>query len=481
MQKSNSRRAMATIGGCLLVILIALVLPRQPRKSLVSNSSSNALSPAAAIESASVERARAFRRSTPSADAPAPTAEEIVAGKLIQFGKNRRELVHALAKRFNVNVSDDVERFFDAVEGGRWEEIEAAFNALRGEHASQPRSDDLWAIWRPIQETWGVAREAHNWPAQKLLDYGEDVLGSLRPGMIYVGGTDPGAFITTFLNETSEGERHVVFTQNALASGPYLDHLNFLYGDRLATLTHDESKRLFEEYQADARKRLEHDQQFPNEPKQVRPGENVSIVDGKVQVSGQVAVMAINEKLFQLFMEKNPDVSFAIEQSFPFNSTYAGATPMGPIMELRVQDEQNALTRERAAQSVDYWRTAAEKFNSGPEATDSLFPRLAYAKMAAEQASLLLEHGYAAEAERTLRLANEIGPGSPEPFFRLVNLLVTQGRLDDALVAAEAIHGNLPSPERLRTVYGENPTPAGQMRNAIEELKRMQKAKSERR
>jgi hypothetical protein len=139
--------------------------------------------------------------------------------------------------------------------------------------------------------------------------------------MIYVGGTDPGCFIPTLLNETSEGEHRILFTQNALADNTYLDYLNYLYGDRLAMLTKDDSQRLFDEYTADARKRLEHDEQFPNEPKQIRPGENVSIVDGKVQVSGQVEVMAINEKLFQLFMEKNPNASFAIEESYPFEST----------------------------------------------------------------------------------------------------------------------------------------------------------------
>src|SRR5438094_626452 len=79
-------------------------------------------------------------------------------------------------------------------------------------------------------------REAHKWPAQKLLDYGQTILGSLRPGMVYVGGTDPGCFIPTFLNETSEGERHVVMTQNALADGSYLDYLNFVYKDRMNTL-----------------------------------------------------------------------------------------------------------------------------------------------------------------------------------------------------------------------------------------------------
>ena len=466
---------MAILGGCLLLIVIALLLPRQRSKSIVGELSSNASNAAVTAESANAQRSRGFRRSATDAAASTLTAEEIVAQRLVQFGKSQHDRVYALAKHFKVNVPDGVERFFAAVEGGRWEEIEAAFNAIRGEHASQPRSEELWPVWRSIQETWGAAREAHNWPAQKLLDYGEAVLGSLRPGMIYVGGTDPGAFITTMLNETSEGERHIVFTQNALASGPYLDHLNFLYGDRLNTLTQDDSKRIFDDYTADARKRLEHDQQFPDEPKQVLAGENIKIVDGKVQVTGQVAVMAINEKLFQLLMEKNSNVSFAMEESFPFKSIFSGATALGPIMELRAQDE-NGLTRERATQAVDYWRTTAEQFNTA--ADDSLFPRLAYAKMASAQAGLLLDRGYAAEAEQAFRLANQIGPGSPEAIYRLLNLLTEQGRSEDALAAAEAAQRNMPSIERLQPIFGENPPLPRQLRNTIEELKRMQKSKT---
>jgi len=403
---------------------------------------------------------------------PPPSAEQIVARKLNQFGRSRRELVHALAKHLKVDVPDDVERFFHAVESGRWEEIDAAHNALlKGGDLTTPRSAELHQIWRAVQETWGIAREAHNWPAQKLLDYGEAVLGSLRPGMIYIGGTDPGCFIPTFLNETSEGERHITLTQNALADGTYLDYLNFLYGDRIATLTQEDSQRAFKDYTADAEKRLRHDQQFPDEPKQVRPGENVRLVDGNVQVSGQAAVMAINEKLFQRLMEKNPDASFAIEQSFAFKSTYGGATPAGPIMELRAQEEQNTLTRERAAQSVDYWRAIAEQFTSGTEGADSLFPKFAYAKMAAEQAALLLDRGYPAEAEQALRLANEIGPGSPEAVFGLLNLLKEQGRLEDALTVAENTLRKLPSQERLQSIFGDSPIFNAQLSAAIEALK----------
>src|SRR5207249_559684 len=145
----------------------------------------------------------------------------------------------------------------------------------------------------------------HDWPAQKLLDYGNAVLGSLRPGMVYVGGTDPGRWIPELLNETSGGEPHIIVTQNAFADSRYLDFMNTLYGDRFAALTQDDSKRAFDEYLADAQKRLQHDQQFPDEPKQLRPGEDVRITDGKVQVSGQVAVMAINEKMLQALMQKN--------------------------------------------------------------------------------------------------------------------------------------------------------------------------------
>src|SRR5947207_14598523 len=101
------------------------------------------------------------------------------------------------------------------------------------------------SLWPAILESFGVAESAHDWPAQKLLDYGNAILGSLRPEMVYVGGTDPGRFIPTLLNETGEGERHVVLTQNALADNSYLDYVRFLYNDRLATLSKEDSDAAF--------------------------------------------------------------------------------------------------------------------------------------------------------------------------------------------------------------------------------------------
>jgi tetratricopeptide (TPR) repeat protein len=449
------------VGGAVLVLIVALLLPKPD--ALSGRQTKLGDSPAEA-DSAKVlggDRWRAvgprLGERTLRADQTA-SAEQIVAGKLSQFARGRHEIAQRMAKRFGVELTEDVERFFHAVEAGQWEKSQKLFDLLKRQRDSGGSDGEgLRKLWGPIMETFGVAEEAHNWPAQTLLDYGHAVMDSLRPGMVYLGGTDPGRFIPTLLNETAEGEHHIILTQNAMADNSYLQYASFLYGDQKPMLDEQDSERAFKEYLSDAQKRLDHDQQFPDEPRQVRPGEDIRTTDGRLQVSGQVAVMAINERLVQMLMEKNPDVSFAIEQSFPLQSTYAGATTLGPIMELRVQDGQNALTPERAAQAVDYWQTTAQQVLSDPGVEDSLWVRKAWSKMASEQAALLLSQNYTAEAEAGFRVANELCPSSPEAVFRYVDLLVKQKRFDEAIQVADK--GARADPEN------------GQLRGLVEQLR----------
>jgi tetratricopeptide (TPR) repeat protein len=377
----------------------------------------------------SAERNQPARRQ--SSFESAPNAEEIVATKLSEFARDRLALTQAMARKFKVDAPPELEQFFAAAEAGRWDDVKTLFGALRERRST---NESLNKLWGPILETYGTAEIAHDWPAQKLLDYGQAVLGSLREGMVYSGGTDPGRFIPTLLNETGDGEHHIVVTQNALADNSYREYFDFLYHDRLGTLSEVDSQRAFSEYMADAQKRLAHDQQFPDEPKQVRPGEDIRVIDGRVQVSGQVAVMAINEKLFQMLMDKNPDLSFAMEESFPFQSMYSAAVPLGPIMELRAPSSQEAYSAEAASQAVDYWRTAQQIIGDSEADSDV---RMAYAKMASAQAGLLADHNLNAEADQAYRVATEICPSSPEAVFRYVNLLLTQNRLPDAVQVAQ--------------------------------------------
>src|ERR1043165_8790064 len=191
----NSSRGLRWPGflaiACLFIALIAILLPRPNANSPSALAATNRLWFATSANSQR-ERSARVPHFHPRGG-PAPTAAEIVSGKVIEFARSRRQLLHALAGHFKVDVPDDVERFFDAVESGRWEEVDAAHKALllSEENLNQPRSAELHQIWRAIQETWGAAREAHNWPAQTLLDYGNAILDSLRPGMVYVGGKEP--------------------------------------------------------------------------------------------------------------------------------------------------------------------------------------------------------------------------------------------------------------------------------------------------
>lgn len=369
--------------------------------------------------------------------APRPTgarAEEVVLQKLRQFVQSRREIVQALAAHFKVKVPAEVGQFFDAVEASRWDELEAVWNRIEAGRKRGLNPIRLHPnLWPAIQETYGVAEQVRKWPAELLLDYGQTVLGALRPGMVYVGGTDPGRFIPLLLNETSEAHRHVMLTQNGLADMAYLDYVRFLYADRLVVLDQADSNRGFQQYIADAHRRALHDRQFPDEPKQLKPGEDVRIIDNRVEVAGRLAVMAINERLLQTLLAKNPDVSFALEESFPFESTYAEAAPLGPIMELRVQDERRALTEQRAAEGLEDWRATTQALLADPQFAQCPEARGAYAKMAAAHGSLFLHRGYTAQAEEALRLATELGPACPDAVSRFVNLLLSQGRLREAV------------------------------------------------
>ena len=359
-------------------------------------------------------------------------------------------------------MPEDFERFLEAVETRPFDEVKGLFQAMQERRKSEPTPPERNLLWPVISETFGVAETAHDWPPQALLDYGQAVLGSLRPGMVYVGGSDPGRFIPTLLSETSEGEHHVILTQNALADGTYLDYVGFLHGDRIATLTGEDSTQAFRDYIQDARRRFEHDQAFPDQAKQLRPREDVQVVDNRIQVSGQVAVMSINDRLLQMLRQKNPEIPFALEESFSLPSTYAGAAPLGPILELGGENRQAALTPDVAAQSLGYWRDTVQRLASDPETATHTEARKAYAQMATAQANLFANQNYMSEAEQTYRLAAECSPGFLEPVGQLSKLLCQSGRIEEARELLETFARNheaqRPDVEALRTTL-THPTP----------------------
>lgn len=423
------------VANVLLVVLIAVLFPRAKKGTFTNANSSEATKVGVRSGTGAIQSAASRRMSARGAWAPGKTAEEIVADKVRQFGQKRRAMVERIAKRLNKELPPEIDAFFKAIDKGDWDEIDSRFKELAA-HAHQytySKGDrpDLDAYWPTVLDAFGVAEQAHNWPAQQLLDYGNAILGSLQPGMVYVGGTDNGRWVPELLNETS-GDPHIIVTQNALADGGYLDFVRELYGDQFNALSPEDLQSMFQQYTADAQKRLQHDLDFPDEPKQVLPGENLQMVDGHVQYSGQIAVMGINQMLLQALMAKNPDLSFAIQQSFPFQNTYGAALPLGPLMQLNAQSDQTPFTADVATQSVNYWSSMTQTLLADPNVTGSSYALKSYSHDVNSTANLLAANNFTDQAEQAYSLASQIYPGNPEPVNGLAQLLTQTGHADQA-------------------------------------------------
>ncbi|MCC6823429.1 MAG: DUF2723 domain-containing protein [Verrucomicrobia subdivision 3 bacterium] len=137
--------------------------------------------------------------------------------------------------------------------------------------------------------------------------------------------------------------------------------LGGVYPDReMYIASPQDSQQCFQEYLGDAQRRLQHDAQFPNEPRQIRPGEDVKIVENRVQVSGQVAVMAINGLLTKVMFEKNPTNEFFVEESFPLEWMYPHLTPFGVIMKINRQPLPS-LPEEVFTKDHEFWSQYSER------------------------------------------------------------------------------------------------------------------------
>ena len=128
----------------------------------------------------------------------------------------------------------------------------------------------------------------------------------------------------------------------------------------ILTPTPEDSQRAFSEYIQDAQRRLQHDMQNPNAPRQIRPGEDVRVVDNRISVSGQVAVMAINALLTKVIFDKNPTNEFYVEESFPLDWMYPHLTPSGIIMKINRQQVPE-YTAEIIDKDHQFWSKYSER------------------------------------------------------------------------------------------------------------------------
>ena len=110
-----------------------------------------------------------------------------------------------------------------------------------------------------------------------------------------------------------------------------------MYGTRIQIPTTNEFQEIIGAFSAATQRRWQHDQDFPHEPKQLRPGESVHLVDGKPAIEGTVSVMSLNAQLVKAIFDKNPDREFYYEESWPFDWLYPYLSPHGAVMKINRQ------------------------------------------------------------------------------------------------------------------------------------------------
>ncbi len=236
--------------------------------------------------------------------------------------------------RYKMEVPDCRPFFAAAARGdwlavsNQWSELEAHTLGLGLKQATNGYPHGMWL--QPVRETFGAVEQLAAGSEKYATAFGNDIIQSIPPGSIYFGGTDAGRFIVTMMEKSQvNADPFFTLTQNALADGTYLEYLRSMYADKIYIPTSADSQKCFETYVGDIRKR--------SESHQLKPGENVKIDQGRVQISGAVAVMQINGLLVKTIFDHETNREFYVEESFPLDWMYPYLEPHGLIFKINRQ------------------------------------------------------------------------------------------------------------------------------------------------
>ena len=429
--------------------------------------------------------------------------------EILRFIHDKEAQARSLAQKLEVNVSPDLWAFFRTAQTGTIPAITNAFERLSKRARHYEGSPDDPTVSNPIfqiviEVILAVGACSEGDPAYPMA-FGKGVIRSIPPGSIYFGGTDPGRGLITALSKShAKGDPFFTISQNALTDGRYLEYLRVMYGDVLRTPTTNDSATAFSEYLSDAQKRFDHDRMFPAEPRQIKPGEAVKVIDNHVEVTGQMAVVGIRALLVKLIFDANSDREFYVEESFPLEWMNPCLVPHEWIFKLNRKPVES-LTEEMVRKDREFWmrqqtqvigawltpdtpvtdvcafalKTFGRKEFSGFKGDrrfiDNAYAVRLYSKLrssiggiynwrASNSRSPGDQKRMLAEADFAFRQSFALCPYSPETVFRYVNLLQSAERIDDALRVGETA----------RSIDPEN----GQFANLVTELTRSKREKN---
>ena len=244
----------------------------------------------------------------------------------------------------------------------------------------------------------------------------------MEPNAIFFGGTDPGRFVPTYMIYSARVRPDVfLITQNALADNTYMNTMRDLYGNPIWIPTPDDSARAFQIYVDEV--------QAGKRPKNA----DLTIENGRVQVSGALGVMEINGILCDMIFQKNKARhAFYIEESYVINWMFPYLTPHGLIM--KINSEQTAIDRTTVQNDMSFWDWYTRRLLRSAMFRRDLPAQKSFSKLRSAIAGLYAARGMMTESERAFQEARTLYPVSPEANFRLIQeVLLRQARYAEAI------------------------------------------------
>lgn len=399
--------------------------------------------------------------------------------QLLKFSAAKEQQARQLAADFKVQVSPEIWAYFKYATQGDWPGLTNTYARLKlrsGQYEGSVNdptvSSPVWQTLIEVQTAFeAFARGGPKYP----LAFGEGIIQAIPAGSIYFGGTDPGRGLVTALCEShAQAKPFYTLTQNALADSRYLDYLRSMYGSRIYIPTTNDSQNAFTNYLADVQQRHDHDENFPDEPRQMKAGEDVHMLGGRIQVSGQVAVMMVNALLVKNIFDHNPNCEFYVEESFPLDWMYPYLSPNGlifklnreplPVLTTTMMDADHAFWTKQCSSMLGDWlkpQTPVSNvcafvesvyvqkdwshFTGDPGFVTNDFATKAFSKLRSSSGGLYQwrlasktdagdKARLRAETDYAYRQAFALCPVSPEAVFRYANFLLDQDRLNDAIL-----------------------------------------------
>jgi hypothetical protein len=343
----------------------------------------------------------------------------------VRFAGQWDDDMRAAAARRNLQAPEFSRELMEGARAYDWAATSNAFQKMAAPIRNGTSSSPRTLLWQYNLEVFGAFEQFAPWPPSLIDLYGREILGVIPDGGVYFGGTDAGRFVVTAY-QVGLRRPFVVITQNALADCTYLDYLHETVRASVLTPSTNDSTLAF--------------QQFVQEWKagKAPAGASLQIVDGRVQVSGVEAVMAINgilaRSIFDWNKAKHP---FFVEESYVIPWMYPYLRPAGPILKLEADElpgpQQNrALWDGMVARDKEYWDRLTNDLIGRPAFQRSPEAAKAFSKLRCAIAGVYGNRELAAEAEYAYRQALRLCPQSPEGHFRLAELYLQARRYNEA-------------------------------------------------